>query len=445
MATLDQMKQLNKRLSRAGFSARFLREQVLPKNWKDEMASSHSRYQQLLEFLSQHLAINLESLEDTSSQVIFDNSRTRFFKGPDVTEEADAGLHLAEGVTRIALAGMSPFIPTTVPSAAAVRRRILETGERWVGLRALISFCWNINTPVIHVQSLPPKAKRLRGVAIETGGRNAIVLCQQHLYPARHLIPLAHEMGHLAGRHMEFIGLMATTQEELRFNDRTEAEAHRYATELLTGGQSLFPDYRRFQRPQALVEAIYEQSHAKQIDPGYLIVKRASETGDWREANIALSIIEGEESAISLINSEVRKHLDTSRIPPISRAFFTSITGVTFPVRADASASSRSATNIPADVLSPTLETNLYPDSLLQSYQFLVRQGYVGELSPEQTQELAQIREEIQNISRRNERTQESARKVEDMNASLSALESQVEARIAQRVAEQREETGQTR
>jgi hypothetical protein len=88
-------------------------------------------------------------------------------------------------------------------------------------------------------------------------------------------------------------------------------------------------------------------------------------------------------------------------------------------------------------------EAHTYPDTLLERYKVLVRQGNVGTLSPQQEQELAKARREIQAISSQNERAQAATRQVEEVNVSLEALETQVDARIAQREAEQRRETGQ--
>ena len=439
MASPDRMKQLYKRLASAGFSMAFIRKRVLPEAWDDRLASDDTHYHNLLDFLSRNLAMNRESLEDTSHPVSFDRSRTRFFKGPDVTEESDAGLQLIQGVTRIALSGILPSPRVNLLSASAVRRRILELGQPWVGFRSLLSFCWSSRIPVIHIQNLPTQSRRMRGIAVELEDQNAIVLCQKYQYPARHLVPLAHELGHLAGQHMDFIGLLATTAEELLFNDRTEAEAHRYATELLTGGQVIPPNYQHYRRPQDLVEAIYEQGRVWKIDPGYLAVRRAGDTGDWREASIVLSMIEGESNALALINAEVKKHINGAGISAASRSFFTNITGVTLsgqPVTSSDNPPSSSGTRATQQILpSPPI----YPNDLLQKYKELVRQGYTGQLSPEQDRQLAAIREEIQTISREDERSRVALSRVQDANASLETLEAQVDARIAQRKAERSE------
>jgi len=52
------------------------------------------------------------------------------------------------------------------------------------------------------------------------------------------------------------------------------------------------------------------------------------------------------------------------------------------------------------------------------------------------------VRQELQAISRQDERAQSAARQVEEVNASLEALEAQVDARMAQREAEQKGESG---
>ena len=84
-----------------------------------------------------------------------------------------------------------------------------------------------------------------------------------------------------------------------------------------------------------------------------------------------------------------------------------------------------------------------YPDDLLEKYKALVRQSYVSTLTPQQERDLAEARQGLQAISRKDERAQSAARHVEGVNASLEALETRVDARIAQREAEQRAETGQ--
>lgn len=84
-----------------------------------------------------------------------------------------------------------------------------------------------------------------------------------------------------------------------------------------------------------------------------------------------------------------------------------------------------------------------YLDDLLERYKALLRQSSVTPLSPQQERELAEVRQELQAISRQDERAQSAARQMKEVNASLGALEAQVDARIAQREAEQRGETGQ--
>ena len=79
-----------------------------------------------------------------------------------------------------------------------------------------------------------------------------------------------------------------------------------------------------------------------------------------------------------------------------------------------------------------------YPDDLLEKYKALVRLGYLGILLPQQEHELAHLKQEIQAISRQDERAQSAARQVEEVIASLEALEAQVDVRIAQREAERK-------
>ncbi len=82
------------------------------------------------------------------------------------------------------------------------------------------------------------------------------------------------------------------------------------------------------------------------------------------------------------------------------------------------------------------LETPAYPDELLTRYKALTRKSWLGGLTAGQEEELVSLRDQIQAISRRDERSQEAARQVKRVNAALAALEEEVDARIAERTAE---------
>jgi len=228
-------------------------------------------------------------------------------------------------------------------------------GEAWVGFRNLMQYCWDSGIPVLHATNLPPKARKLGGVAAEIDGYPAIILCQQYRYLARHLPRLAHELGHLSGQHLSFIGFHSSTEAEMHFNDRTEGEAHRYAFDLLTGGQSIPADEFRYRSIDALVEATYVRSNTYKIDPGYLIVNRARFTQDWREANIALGIIEGHVNAVELINSEAQKHIQWNKVSAASRYFFQSITRTDEPLQGSTSDGEHDQLISKPTTLSPTL------------------------------------------------------------------------------------------
>ena len=449
----ERMRQLYRRLSRAGFGPKFVREYVLPPAWQDEKAVSDAEYRRLLTFLSDHLGIDLASLQDPAAPLAFGGSQARLFRGRDVFEEADATQQVAQGVARVALAGLPEQRSVWVPPALVLRRQLLLEGRPWVGFRDLLSYCWRIHVPVLHVQNLPAKSTKHKGIAVEVDGTHAIVLCQQHVSPAWHLKALAHEIGHLTEEDADLMTRPATTEEKVRLAEQAETAAARYATQLMTGGREVAADTQQYRWTQDLVDATYVRAQEQNIDPGYLILRRGAVSKNWSEANAALRIIddrEGGASARELINSQILSHIDARSIRPESISFFQRVTearlrtssqplsphDIDIPVAGSLSppapgqptaAPSRSITAVTADT---------YPEGLLTRYKALAHQRLSGGLAAPQAEELAALREQLQAISRRDVRGQEAARRVKGVNTALATLEAEVDTRIAQRRAE---------
>ena len=433
-----RMRQLYRRLSQAGFEPKFVRDYVLPPTWQDEKADNDSDYSGLLAFLSDHLGIDPASLQDPAGLVAFSESRVRLFRGRDVFEEADATQQVAQGIARVALSGLSGDRGVQVPPAIVLRRQLMLEGKPWVGFRDLLSYCWRIHVPVLHVQHLPAKSAKHKGIAVEVDQAPAIILCQQHASPAWHLKALAHEIGHLTEEDEDLLARPATTEEQVRLAEQAEEAAVRYATQLITGGREVVADPRQYRRTQDLVDATYERASDQKIDPGYLILRRGGVNRNWPETHAALRIIndrEGGASARDLINSQILSHINTSGISGESFYFFQRITGVQLqkPYRPLSSLGVGVPSNQPRPGTAPA---DVYPEDLLARYQTLTRKSWLGELAADREEELVSLRDQIQAISRRDARSQEAARQVKRVNAALAALEEEVDARITQRTAE---------
>lgn len=379
--SIEPLKHLYSRLANAGFSRQYIQKYVLPQDLANDDA-----YEERIVFISTHLGITEASLHDESIPLAFNTSRTRFFRGPEIAEDFDVGLHIAEGVVRVAIEAIDIHKSIYVPPADILRRNIIKGGNSWVSFQSLLDFCWNTGIPVLHIKKLPSNSKKLRGQAIEINGYPAIVLGQDFRFLARHIYAFAHEIGHLAQRHLGFIGLMPNIEAEMRFNERTEMEAHRYAMELITGGLSIPPDNRHYRNVKDLVAATISRSKEYQIDPGYLIVNRASTTNDWQEASIALNIIEGNVNAPEFINTEATKYLRWERISPVSRYFLQNITGIQ--IRKDISYIEKSISK--SNDINYAYSSDL-PNDILDRYHELLNTKYTVGLSDEQELEFKQI------------------------------------------------------
>jgi len=402
----QQVSRLYSALSGAGLGKAYLNRYLIPQALQNPL-----EHDSLVEFLAWHLGLNLDSLSATNPVLKFEHSKVRYFRGPETAEDKDSGELIAMAISRIAISAMQHKRMDSFPTASAVRRRILESNEPYVSFRSLIDYCWNSGVPILHVKNLPAKARKRRGIVTEVNSRPAVVLCRQDASPSRHILPLAHEIGHIAGRHLDFVGFMASTDAELQFIDRTEAEAQRYGNELITGGQTIPVDGYHYRRVEGLVDATLERSRRYKVDPGYLIISRTTVTHDWAEANLALRLIEGSTTAPEMINSEVAKRLDWGQVSAYSRDLLQGVTGLQAP-RIKPTVGEN--TNFSEPDSSESASERRLPGELLKRYDHLVELKYTVGLSEGQEVEFKNVAEALDNAdwNSPDERAKRSASKV---------------------------------
>lgn len=82
------------------------------------------------------------------------------------------------------------------------------------------------------------------------------------------------------------------------------------------------------------------------------------------------------------------------------------------------------------------LPAAIYPDVLMSEYKTLMREQRIGRLTARQEKRLAEVRYSIQTISHSDEKSQQAARTIREVNLSLADMEERVDARIKERIAE---------
>lgn len=326
MKTTNRMMGLYTRLQAVGITPKYAREFAFPAGWNDKEAENPAVYSQAIGLLARNFNLDLRSLQDETKPVIWkDCGPTRFLKHKNVTED-DVTLArcIAARAAQVASYVMTGNVPTLPTTAKDIRAEILKT-DGCVSFRALVSFCWNIGIPVLHVSQFPLKAKKPTGMAAMFDGRAVIVLCRRHKYSAWMLFWIAHELGHIIQKHLDRSGLFVDAQIEYDSLDEHELEANAFALELLTGKPDmLYAPYTL--NPQMLAENARRLGKRDQVDPGIIALNYAWNKGRFDLGNAALNLLEQNDDPVEIIRAEMKARLCWSEMSRDNREFLRRIT-----------------------------------------------------------------------------------------------------------------------
>ncbi|MGH7170867.1 MAG: ImmA/IrrE family metallo-endopeptidase [Gemmataceae bacterium] len=334
MSVTNPMALLYRRLSRVGLTRQFVRCTALPKWWDDEIADSPAGYAEGLLLLSRHLGLDLATLQDESTSLALRYfGPCKFKKTTGVTDDELAlARAMATRAAQLAAAAMTTPLRPVPASAAEVRQHILDRGESWVGLDALVDYCWSVGIPVLHLSQFPPRIKKMHGLAAKVSGRPAIILCRNQKYTAWLLFILAHELGHLIKGHVADDGVLLDERVEEDNNlDAEETEANAFAVELLTGdARCRFHAGGHWPNASNLAQEARSIGRQSRIDPGHIVLNYAHAMGKdfFAVANATLNLLEPKADAVGLIRGHMAARLDWSNLPEDSCEFLMRITQI---------------------------------------------------------------------------------------------------------------------
>jgi hypothetical protein len=287
-------------------------------------------YTQGLMLLSRHAGLDFATLRESTKEIAFLNLGACKFKKSRATEVSELALTQAIASRAAQLAGaVSKRARASVDlTAAGIRANILQ-GKPWVGLGSLVDYCWSLGIPVIHVSAFPPGSKKADGIAAVVHDRPVVVLCRQDNSAARQLFILAHEIGHIALKHVANDSVLIDEKLDDNDRDREEDEANKFAIELLTGDSDVsFTSEGRWLTALELAEDSKTRGRELAIDPGHIILNYAHSMerkhpgrSNWPTATAALNIVECEASALAFIRRRMNEELDWASLPEDSSEF----------------------------------------------------------------------------------------------------------------------------
>lgn len=280
----------------------------LPEWWVSEDYESLSARTMASLLLARRLNIDPTTLLDDEVPVGFLHTGVSKFKHMRLADGArrNALVGFATGVGRILLSlASNTEAHQDVPADPLVLRRALLGGRPFVSFGDVITACWSLGVPVLHLRVFPAQTKGVTAIAVKLGGRHAILVARESGFDAQYMFHVAHELGHIALGHLGEGGAIvdadpndpANKLDEL-VDDEEERNADAYAQALLTGsasfevfGQSDRKDRQRLGTARELAARALQLSGELQVDPGHLVMVFGHSTEDWQMAFAAAKLL----------------------------------------------------------------------------------------------------------------------------------------------------------
>lgn len=328
----NSMQPLFKKLQSSGFDAPYVKS-LLPDWWHDSLADTPSGLQQATLLLARLLAIRPDTLWTEGISPVFALPESRRFKHRADLDfhELDVACALAFSAARIVNSG-SDHLPlgVEIPSASVLRNALLSK-SKWIGLQELLSYCYSIGIPVIYLEKFPAKSKKMDGLAFDCDGRPTIVLTRRKKYGYL-LFDLAHELGHIALKHLQPGGFIVDNSIGADANDEDDDEraANQFAIELLTGERD-----RKIRAANgnltgdrlAKAALVYGEKH--HIDPTHVAMNYGYTMQHWGVATSAANkICDGQDEDKVLLKTVMMRNLDDTAMKEDDLSALCSMVGI---------------------------------------------------------------------------------------------------------------------
>lgn len=285
-----ERKKLTDELRRAGISKAAI-EAAWPSWWDDTLAASPSGRAELRFALARRLGLRSQPLLGERVEFVW-NNEARF---KHLTAEDEAA---RAAMTSFGMAIGKSLLQSVVegPAMGAIDaerlREALLARRPYADLSGLVSTCWALGIPVIHLRVFPLDAKRMHAMVVHSNGRFAILLGHDARFPAQLAFTLTHELAHIMLGHLEDAPALVDLDDPATAGERDEQEreADEYALTVLTGSPdpTIETNIDDFNAPM-LAQAVRAAAPVYRIEPGTLALCLAYRRQTWPVAMAALN------------------------------------------------------------------------------------------------------------------------------------------------------------
>jgi hypothetical protein len=322
-------------LTLAGFGKPFVRE-VLPRWWNDDILKTGSGMIEFAGLVKQRIGLVPQFDSDGVMQLQSNTSTTRLKQRTNTDpNKVQPTAALASAMARTALSHFPPSgvpLQTTISDAKQLRQSILDKGNSYVSLDALLEACWGLGIPVLRLARVPAGAHKAFGYSVQSKGRYAIIVGLNDARTARISFVVAHELGHIALGHVadgvtiadEVLSVIEESLERRNEVDQEERAADKYALDLLRGSsENVELGVNALSSASALALAALRRAEELRIDPGHLLLSHSFRSRNWPIAALAYRFLQEETDSVDLmkrryinllaigLDSEDRDYLNT--------------------------------------------------------------------------------------------------------------------------------------
>ena len=315
--TDNSAEELVRRLRGAGFSSAAINA-AWPSWWSDQLASEPSGRAELRFALARRLGISPKSLSGERVEFIW-TRQAKFKSGPTPSDDIGPILtSFAISIGRSVTAAAPPMANLDSLTALDLRRLIMKD-RPFVDLQGILSFCWAVGIPVVHLQVLPLVSQSMHAMAITVGTRPAVFLARNSNYPAPTAFTLAHELGHIVLGHVAPSSALVDLADpaSAESSDDQELAANRFALALLTADEhpEIDTNVETFNAP-SLAHAAINASKQYGIEPGTLALLYAHASGTWARSMSALKFIYKPHPVWREVNAIAKRQMDWDTMTP---------------------------------------------------------------------------------------------------------------------------------